>query len=73
MNIIDALKTEFETLFTRKPSPTKPAKGLHCADCHQPIRKHELFKVVSARHRNCACPAGGNVPKQLIDFIDEGM
>lgn len=64
------LASMFRNVWSRKPEQ-KPKRGLYCRKCARRIRKHELYRVIEAEHKDCNCPTGGNVPKNLIDLIEE--
>ena len=47
-------------LFGRKRKPAGPeaSKGMVCCNCQAHIHKHELYTVLSVRHKNCRDPRG---------------
>jgi len=43
----------------RKHNPVAPQKpGMVCCECGARIHKHELYTVLSVRHKNCKDPKG---------------
>ncbi len=68
MKFIDKLLARF-----RKPQPPKPAKGLHCACCHERMEKGDNFTVLSVKHKDCADRKRNALPHPLLDVLDKGL